>query len=625
MSEETGFTEYGFYPRSPVDIENDYQVAGSGVFEEINYGPGDPLYQIFKVAKLREYQMELLTEQIVSGLTIENAHGVWLDKWGESRLVERRGPQKAGGYVHLTFESPDVGEYYELYGTQYLSKTNLTYTRSSSSTLQIYRYIPIIRGYGTIDYLPEPHVWITGIGYINNESDGSGGTNWTPDWDQSAQFFNWSGISSQPNPGEFFYVEITGMMTIRDDISSYGEGTGYNIGANIINSFINNPTLPSTTEVNNPYAITGGADWESDENYKNRLLRRTEGKYTLNELRTRAEEINGVRAAHVYQAVGDDRTSVSGDWSITIQDYQSGIQITGNDEDTSGARWSQRFNPGLGIMSLKNVVFRGYRYGFPPPLIVGFRELDEQTYAKTGIFDTFSVTPPSTTVQDMKIDTNYLRLSSLQTYCFEFWCSNASGATGSEYWSDNYWVLCTGAMSGNLGDGDIYTGLLFEPGGSSYDNNLIFKTQYGAAAYNIDLALQDGYSFPEVSDILDNKLDWVEGSGYAPIGVDYAINQAIPVDIYYTATLHVIRNPTSSFDAITDRVDYAVEKYIEGLYPGENVVYSEIYYQIMNDSEIWRVSDLKIYESGGTELEDEDIFITEGEVARFGGSSVRRG
>ena len=77
---EYGFTTGGFIPRTPQDIELDYQETASGVYEEINYGPGDPLYQLAKVIKVREYQMELFLRAMVSGLSIVTAYGVYLSK-----------------------------------------------------------------------------------------------------------------------------------------------------------------------------------------------------------------------------------------------------------------------------------------------------------------------------------------------------------------------------------------------------------------------------------------------------------------------------------------------------------------------------------------------------------------
>jgi uncharacterized phage protein gp47/JayE len=120
-------------------------------------------------------------------------------------------------------------------------------------------------------------------------------------------------------------------------------------------------------------------------------------------------------------------------------------------------------------------------------------------------------------------------------------------------------------------------------------------------------------------------LDWVTGGGYAPVGIDYAINEATQVKCYYTSTLYINKNTTSSFESIRSRVDNKIENYIEGLKPGENVIFSEIYYQIMTDPDVWRVDDLKIYESGGSFLDNEDIYIAEKEVAVFEGSTVNKG
>ena len=180
-------------------------------------------------------------------------------------------------------------------------------------------------------------------------------------------------------------------------------------------------------------------------------------------------------------------------------------------------------------------------------------------------------------------------------------------------------------MSGNLGDGNQYTGLLFDPTGNSHKANLIFKTQYGAAAFNVDLAVKDGFVFDDIKNKVNEKLDWVEGSGFAPVGVNYSINEAIRVPCYYQGTIYIKKDAVVPFSTIKARIDNEIERYIESLDPGENVIYSEVYYRIMSDVDVWRVDNLKIYESGGTFLEDEDIHIGEREVAVFGGSILYQG
>jgi len=625
---EFGFQTGGFIPRTPQDIELDYQQAGSGVFEEINFGPGDPLYQLAKVFKLREYQMELFIKAITSGLSVQLAYDDALEKIGEGFGVFKKGPEKAGGYVHLTFEPPATGATYDLEGITYSTKTNINFERAESGAKIFNRYMTLTRGVGNTDSLRSPFVHVSGIGYITSQPLGAG-TEYNPDWNYTYQYFDWTANTGAATTGMTYYVEVVNEMKVKDDVSAQLEGIGSNVGANTVVKWSNNTRIPANTVVNNPYSITGGASWEDNEFYRDRILRAPKRSFTLTQIRKLAEEINGVRSAYVYQAKGLDKTSVSGDWNITTPDYGSGVQITGiysgAHDVVSGALWSQRWTPTQGIISLKECIIRGKRIGFPPPMVVGFRDVNDAGYSASGIFDTFNVKPPASTIQNMNVDFTYLDLDFTKTYVFEFWCRDKTGAVGSSYWDENYWVLITGSMSGNLGDTDDYTGMLYDPAGDSHESNILFKTQYGAAAFKVDLAIKDGYNFNELSNTLDDKLDWVDGGGFAPIGVDYSINEATAITIYLTATVYIIKESLSSFTVISSRIESDIERYVEKLKPGENVVYSEIYYRIMKDPETWRVDELEIFELGGTHLEDEDIFIAEGEVAVFGGSTFNRG
>lgn len=629
MSSVTGFTTGGFFMRDPIQIELDYQNYASGVLEEINFSPGDFLYQLLKVIKLREYQMEININAISSGLSAQTAYGDFLEKLCLGRGIFRKERQKSGGFVHLQFDPPSVGDSYDLIGTQYLTKTNIIFERSNDSNKTISRFVTITRGQGMSDPLPPPFTWITGIGYINNASDGSGINDYTPVYNDTYQYFDWNGIIGGTT-GMTYYAEITGLMKIVDDIASQEVGTDNNVGVNTIIDWTNNATLPSDTTVNNPYSLTGGSEWESDDDLRERYLRASNRSFTLNNIRSIAEGIQGVRSAHVYQALGSDRTTVSGDWIETTSIMGSGINITGNysgagDFDwVSGAIWSQRFTPTEGIIGIKKLVLRGKRIGYPPGLVVGLRTPTDIQHIASGIFDTYDISPPSSSVQDIEIDIKYLDLDHTRTYRLDFWCSEKTGASGAGYWDNNYWTLVTGEQSGNMGQ-DI-TGFLYDPAGA-VDNygNLLMKTKYGAAAFKVDLAVKDGYSFDELQTTLDGKLDWVEGSGFAPVGVDYLINQAVNVEIFYNCTVYIKRDTLANLVGITDRLNINIERYIEGLGPGDNVIYSEVYYKIMNDPDIWRISDLQIYESGGTYLEDEDITIKDNEVAVFTSSVINQG
>ncbi|MHA1155039.1 MAG: baseplate J/gp47 family protein [Candidatus Heimdallarchaeota archaeon] len=627
---EFGFTSGGFIARTPQDIELDYQDTASGVYEEINYGPGSPLYQLGKVIKIREYQMELFLRAIVSGLSVLTAYGAFLDALGESKGVLRNGPLYAGGFTNLMFPPPDVGSTYNIQGITYYTNTNLAFERAVSGARVISRAIPIVRGSAMTDPLPQPYINISGIGYIDSASDGSGLYDYNPSFNTAYQYFDWNdNTGANATTGMIYYVEVTEQVKIKDEINATYRGTTHNVGANTIVRWSNPISLSSSASVNNPYSITGGSNWESDNDYRSRLIRVPPRNFTLGAIRAIAEDIDGVRSAHVYQAKGLDKTSVSGDWDVTTPDYISGVQITGiysgAHDIVSGGLWSQRFSSSHGIITLKNTVFRGYRVGFPPPLVVGLRNVTQQSYLNSGIFDTFSVTPPASNIQDLVVYMGYMDLDYTKTYALEFWCRDKTGAVGSEYWDSNYWVLITGSMSGSLGNGDSYTGLLIDPTGLSHESNTLFKTEYGAAAFKIDVAIKDGYGYQEIAGFIDEKLDWVEGSGFAPVGVDYAIREATQINIFVTATLYIRKTTISTFSAIGDRIAGKIEQYIESLQPGENVIYSEIYRIIMDDSDTWRLDELEIFEQGGTHLEDEDVYIKEEEVAIFGGKTFNQG
>ena len=633
MSNITGFTTGGFYRRTQLQIIDDFIAAASGVWEEFNLGPGGIGYQLGKIVSIREREMELLLEQMVSGLSIETAQGDFLEKLLIDKGIFRKGPQKAGGFVTLAFTGLAPSDaVIDLKGIYYTNNEGKKYYRASTGVTQkVYSYIPIVRSVQGFDGLPSPFTYIEGTGYCKNQNLGTG-TAYDPTFNATTQIFDWRNATSYPATGATYYVGISGyIINISDDISAETGGTGYNVGTNTIIKWSNNTTLPSNTTVNNSTNITGGADWESDAELRKRGKAAASRTFTEQKIRDICENINGVRAAYVYQVVGTDRYSNNGSWSAHATGFTNGITITrifsGADSGdmVSGAQYNQRFSPGDGIMGMNKVTFKGRRVGFPPDLIVGLRVPSDSSYEASGVYDTYDVTPPASDWQDIEVDLQYLDLSSSETYSLDFWCAEKSGASGSAFWAANYWVLATGlAQSGNLGVGDDYSGLLYVGETvAAEDCNLIFKTQYGANAVNIDIAVKDGYSYAEIESDVDSKLDWIDGEGHMMAGINYSINQATPIYIYYSVTAYL--EPNTDRASAQVRVDGEVEKYVEALKPGDNIVYSQIYKTIMQDEKIWRIDDLSIWESGGAHSSGIDISIAKQEIVVFGGSTFNQG
>ena len=628
----TGFTDDGFFRRSQLQIYDDYKVAASGVYEEFNLGPGSFPYQLSKIVGLREREIELLLESMVSGMCIDTAYGDFLEKLCIEKGVFKKGPQKAGGYIRLTFSAPGSSDApVNLLGTYYTTADGKTYYRAVTGVSQYIRYyIGITRGIQSFDGLPSPYISIDGTGYIDSNIDGSG-TSYDPIFNSETQTINWNNATSYPATGAVYYVGISGYsVSVKDDVSASDEGTGYNVGANSVSKWFNNATLPIDAAVNNPYDITDGSDWEDSEKLRTRGKLATNRSFTNNNIRTICEGVNGVRASYVYQDSGIDKYSISGNYDTNKSNFPGGIKITGvynegYDEDVSGNIYGQRFSIGDGIMGLKKVSFYGRRIGVPPILTIGLRVPPSDDYEISGVFDTYDVSPPASIWQDLTTKIKYLDLDPTVEYSLDFWCATKSGATGSTYWNANYWEIATGdVQSGNLGAGATYTGLLYL-GDSVITTgvNSVFRTYYPAAAITIDVAVEDGYNYTEIEEEIDSKLDWIDGEGYMPIGIDYSINQAVPVHIYYSVTTYLESN--TDLDSTQDRVDIVIEEYVESLLPGENVVYSQIYKNIINDTKIWRIDDLELWESGGIHSSGADVHIAEGEVAIFGGSTLNQG
>ena len=302
----TGFTADGFFRRTQIQIYNDYKDAASGVYEELNLGPGSAPYQLAKIIGYRERAVELLLESMVSGMAIDSAYGDFLEKHGIEKGIFRKGPQKAGGYARLAFNAVAPADTpVNLLGTNYSTADGKVYNRSVTEVGKLIpSYIGMTRGVRSFDGLPAPYEYIAATGYVSVNILGTG-TAYDPIFNVETQTFDWRSATSYPATGATYYVGISGVsIIVKDDIAASEEGTGYNVGGNTIVNWSSNATLPTDTTVNNPYDITGGADFESDDEYRERIKRAVDRDYTFPKITSTAESINGVRAVLVYQDIG---------------------------------------------------------------------------------------------------------------------------------------------------------------------------------------------------------------------------------------------------------------------------------------------------------------------------------
>lgn len=599
----TGFSETGFVPRTALEILAEYEDHFSDVYEAINYSPGTWMGQLAKLIALREWKIEQLVARAIEAITIEGAYGEFLEMHGYNIGIYKKGQQYAEGHTEITVDVPtsDVS----LYGTIYTSQDGKNFYNNNLNSI-VPSVIEMIRTSGSdYDKLPSPYSNLYDISWANSQSD-SGGTSYTEfEWSLGDQWIQWTG-STQPSPNNKYYIGCSGYITVSDEIIAAEAGTGYNVGVGAITSFSNNADLnnlnPTITNLN---PTTGGTEEEEDEEFKERIWKAKRRNFTLGKVKDIVSNIDGIRGLRIYQSVGTDQYSLS-DWSQSTG-YTGYVIVTGNSGYVGYEELNQRFVPGTGIVAFNKVVVFGRRVGEPPDLICELYIGD--SFLASGRFKTYSTDPYSPTGwQDLIIPIKYNGLDRSHTHKLYFGCADPTIETGnSSWWTGNYWCLSTGEVAGTFATtGELYSGTI------CLDTNMIIKTQFGGSAYNIDVALEQGYNIELVTTGIENVLSTEEGSGFSPLGIQYVISQCIEISIECRGTIFL--SETATITTIRNRVESSIDSHLENLEPGEDVIYSKLYSIVMNDPEIWKLAGFEIRISGNTWV-DTDIKIRDQEIA----------
>jgi len=598
-----GFSDTGFEPRSAQEILADYQDNFSDVYGTVNFSPGTFMGQLIKIIALKEYKMEQLIARAIEALTIEGAYGIFLEMHGYNVGIYKRGEQYAEGHVEVTANIPasDIS----LYQTIYTSEDGKVFYNDNLNSV-VPSVIEMIRSSGSdYDRVPSPYSDLYQMEWANSQSD-NGGISYTDYiYSKGDSWIQWTD-SSQPDANNKYYIKCSGYVTVSDEIIAEKPGIDYNIGVNSITSFSNNPSLSTLNpSITNSTATTGGTEEEEDGEFRERIWKAKRRSFTLGRVKDIASNVDGVRGLRVYQAAGTDQYSLS-NWADTGS-YDQYERVTGNTGHIGWRKINQRFVPGTGIIGYNQMVFYGKRFGAPPDLIcelwVG------SNFLGSGVFSTYDTDPYDPNGwQDLEIPLKYNGLDRSHTYKLYLSCSDPTIETGnSDWWTGNYWAIATGNIAGTLCD----TEQLFDED-TTTNSNSIFKTRFPGAYYNIDIALEEGYNIDNVKDDIEELLSTEKGSGFSPLGIQYIISQCAEISIECKGTVFIPN--TANITTVRNRLESAIDSYLENLEPGENVIYSKIFSIIMNDIEVWKLERLQIRISD-TSWTDTDIKIRDQEVA----------
>jgi len=609
------YTDRGYVKKTEQDYISEKEEEFVNLFGIVNNSVSDVMWQWFKNLIYERMEIENIHEIGSYMMSISNAIGVFLDKWGEECGIKRKSESKASGYVEVTYPMTEEASYTIPKGTVFSSATN-----SYSSTFDmIVPYAIVMTKTKTgesEDYFPtliNKVDSISKITDINNVEIDSGY------YDFDEVYYNniqWHEDSDEVLiKGEQYYVYFYGDVTVRVPVASDEYGIDSNSSANSVTSCDSIPSL----DVTNSNEITGGSDEETDDNYRKRLIQARRRTFTLDNIKSIILGTTGVRACKVHQTIGTDQTSVD-DWDNPT---------TGETLSVSGTipSYSQGFVPGDHIATLGRITLRGRPVNDPPGLYIGIKPNYDDwvtgVYYDYNYIEKHQLDQSKTGWWDIPVDILYNGLDKTKSYRFDVWCKDPENPTFD--WATNYWDLVTSTEQYRTDDrGMLYvysdSGEIMTPTGNSLD--LMFKTQFNGAGYEAIIAPDDGFGYDNLLISIKNSLDYIDGGGYAPICIQPYFYEADDVAINIKVVVYI--SDLAIFQIVSNTLQIMLDTYFDNLEIGSFVIYSRIWQVIMNHVNVVKLKDLYIQRESG-EWVQIDIGIEKNEIPILGTLNIQQG
>ena len=610
------FDDDGFSPRTSIQIIEDYEEKAKDLFTTVNFSPSSLMWQQMKIHALDEYYYETLLETAAEQMSMQEAVGAFLDRHGIECGIKRRGARHAQGYVDVTatiIGAPiHVGE-----GAEFKSSLN-SYRSDENTTIDYMISLTKTKTGESYDYFSSDYPYIGSIVEIRDENNNVLSTSYyefDTTYHNNIHWLEASSAALQENSN--YRVQITGRVDRRVEVTSVESGVVSNAKVGEVSTSVTYPFLTVTNSV----GISGGINKELDDKYKTRLLNARRRNFTLEKVESIANDIDGMRSATTYQDKGVDQTSVV-DWDNPT--LSTDVRV-----DSYNPTYSQSFVPGDLVLSLGRITLKGKPINSPPPIRCGVR----LNLASTGQYlpDAISMIaeedldPTVTGYYDINFDLKYNSLDKTKTYRFDLWCHpSEDGATGIDF-STNYWTIRTTTEQYGVGGSNRYNLYRYSGGeinmGTGVD--LMFKSWYNGAAYTVTMATDDGFGFENLKLELDEMLDYVDGGGLSPIGIQYTIQEADEINVDIRGIIYV--DTLADFATVREDVIKNIETYLESLSAGENVIYAKMEYEIMRHPSVTNQKELYIKRADSTIWHQDDLPILENEIADLGSRNLQRG
>ena len=605
---DTSIKPFRFVKHSLEEIIKEIISNINSTMERANTSPSQYLYQLIKIVALRELEMEENMEYISSLVSIPECVGQGLDRWGIECGIPRKSAQFATGSVQLTMPPADT-----VIPKGSLFSTNNGIDYATNSAVNITTIIEMTRDTDDTDVIPTPYSNVAAIEWCNSSASRNGeeyeeGT----DFNFANDTITW--ISDhKPPTGSIYFIKVATSYTVTVDVTCVYSGIEGNVAPGSIT--INSSGISNITSVTNATQTSGGADVEDDEAYRVRLLAAKRRNFTLERIASIVNGVQGVRNVAVRQDVAVDQSVVS-NWDILSG---NSVPIFPNIA-VEPSTIMQTFVPGDDIVSLRGVTLYGKKIGNAPDLKIslhyyssGQATSDLTPALADGRFDPDNLDPDHpTAVQDLYIPIKYGGFDNTRTYALLI---SQSGATTSAYWQLRYYSGYDPDPE-NPWRGQLFVDYSGTTNPTDYD--LAFKTHFGGASYTVQTAIEQNADWDEVKEEIEGLLDYEEGEGFSPVGIQYNVVRADEVYVYVQSKLYIEK--LYDFATIASNIEANINTYVNSLKAGESVVWSKIMGIIMSEPGVKKATETYI-KRPETDWGQVDVPIADGEIAVFSPST----
>lgn len=595
------FTRDGYTPQSIDQILSRVLYRFKEIRPDISLDPSSIFYQWAQVVAQEIYYQQLLVERIVANITLAGSSGVFLDRHLINRGLHRKKGEFAEGYIQIK-KNDVIKEILIKKGTKVVSSEGKSY--STDKDVYYKTSYPIKRGLNYTDGVGNNIYELNGISGVYKENSlttpytesGASTSGW---WYESGEI-HWTDKDIVTN--DYYYIVPSGYITLEVPIIADEYGEDGNTAAETITTIYNN----NIDEVTNISGIANGSDTESDSAARLRGYEANGTQKSPEYIQGQINQIDGVKHARVYNAKGTDKTIVS-DWNTT-SGLSGGINLT----DT-GETYGFSFYPSGYVGTLNGFTVKGLIQGTPGKLDV-YLKLHQSGQYDTGedgrlastYIDRGDIDDITGYTQDIYFPLKYNNLDRTETYRVYIKPNNAD--------SNNYFRIIT---TGNTPTGN-YRDSSFTGSYNLGETGYIYKTHFNAPGLNVSVYPQQGYSFEDLKDIINDKLD----DGLVPIGVQAIIEETLEKKVKISVDLMVLNE--YDFDEVRLAVISNIDEYLESLIPGDNVIYSQIERIILTTPGVLKDKQLLIGFEDESYIDREvDLLIGRNEYAIIGSTNIR--